>query len=114
MDSRRVAQGTREMIESSADPVLVSYVSLWELAIKVSTGKLRIDLHAFAGEVERLGFAWAPLSEEHAYSVSRLRTFRDHRDPFDRMLVAQAISERATFLTADARLARYGDFVQVV
>jgi len=110
-DPRAVA--VRGLVESSEE-AFISRGSLWELALKVSTGKLKADLAAFAGEVERLGFRWLPITNEHLLAVAELPYPGQHRDPFDRLLVAQSLSEPLTLLTADPNLAQYGDFVRVV
>lgn len=110
-DQRAVA--LQHTVESS-DEVMVSQASLWEFAIKASLGKLNVDLRAFAGEVERLGFRWLPITSEHVFAVADLPFIDGHHDPFDRMLVAQAVSESLMFLTADRRLGPYGDLVRVV
>lgn len=96
-----------------ADAVLVSRVSLWELTIKAGLGKLRIDLPVFAEQVEAMGFDWLPIDNGHILKLPELPTFDDHRDPFDRLLVAQSLAEPLILLTADAKLARYGSTVRV-
>jgi PIN domain nuclease of toxin-antitoxin system len=93
---------------------MVSRVSIWEIAIKNGTGRLSLDLRDFAAEVERLGFGWLPISNEHVFRFAELPKVTGHKDPFDRLLVAQAQTEPLILLTADARLARYGDLVRVV
>lgn len=91
-----------------ADPeveVLVSVVSVWETAIKVALGKLGApaDLPA---EVETEGFAWLQITPEYAWAVRDLP--HHHGDPFDRLLVAQALAEELPVVTADPVFARYG------
>ena len=72
----------------------VSLASAWEVAIKISLGRLRLA-----------GFAFLPLTLEHVEEVGALPLY--HRDPFDRMLVAQARVEKLTLVTSDRRLAAY-------
>lgn len=110
----RLDPRARQTIESSDGGVFVSRVSLWELAIKVSVGKLAADLSKFAREVEGLGFSWLEITNEHILKVLELPNFADHKDPFDRLLVAQSAAEPLILLTTDQRLARYGDLVRVV
>jgi len=110
----RLTVSRRNLIESSEAPAMVSRVSMWELAIKNGTGRLSLDLRDFAAEVERIGFGWLPISNEHVFQLAELPTLPQHKDPFDRLLVAQAMSEPLILLTADSRLARYGDPVRVV
>ena len=112
-DSRLPGEA-RRLIEASNDPVLVSRVSLWELGIKAGMGKLRIDLPAFASQVEAMGFSWLPIENAHILHLAQLPVFPDQKDPFDRLLVAQSASEPLILLTADAKLGRYGDLVRVM
>lgn len=101
-DRRRIGQDLRTRIE--AGPVTVSTASLWEIAIKVGLGKLDAppDLPT---RVEQLGFDVLDVSAEHAWAVRQLPLH--HRDPFDRMLIAQAQVERLPILTADPAFAAY-------
>jgi PIN domain nuclease of toxin-antitoxin system len=110
----RLDGAARRLVEDSDASVLVSRVSLWELAIKAGLGRLRIDLPVFASQVEAMGFSWLPIQNAHILHLARLPVFPDHRDPFDRLLVAQSASEPLVLLTADASLGRYGDLVRVI
>lgn len=92
--------------------VFVSAASLWEISIKVALGKLKADPRAVLDALEPAGFLQLPISGEHAAGVARLP--RHHRDPFDRLLVAQAMAEPMRLLTNDSALAAYGDFVTVL
>jgi PIN domain nuclease of toxin-antitoxin system len=114
VEPARVSDAVCTLIASAADAVLVSDVSLWELAVKRTTGKLRLDVARFAEQVTAAGFEWLPISREHILACDALATRPDHRDPFDRLLVAQAGVERARFVTADPALAAYGERVMVV
>jgi PIN domain nuclease of toxin-antitoxin system len=103
----------RSLIDQG-EVVFVSRASLWEIAIKMSIGKLRLDIAAFAENIEKHGFEWLDIKNAHLMTVAALPVFDDHKDPFDRLLVAQARSEPLLFLTSDQRLARYGEMVRVV
>jgi PIN domain nuclease of toxin-antitoxin system len=89
---------------TSAELVFVSLASAWEVAIKVALGRLRLP-EPFGEGVARSGFEPLPISFEHTEAVARLPPH--HRDPFDRMLVAQAQAERLTLLTSDRQLEPY-------
>lgn len=108
----RVTEEVRSLVEA-ADEAFVSSVSLWELTIKATLGKVRIDLSAFAEQVESMGFTWLSIKNSHILKLTSLPTFDDHRDPFDRLLVAQSMTEPLILLTVDSKLARYGDLVRV-
>lgn len=109
----RVTAEIRGMVEG-ADQVFVSRASLWELTIKAGLGKVRIDLPVFAEQVDAMGFTWLPIENAHVLTLTFLPTLDDHRDPFDRLLVAQSMSEPLILLTADRKLGRYGSTVRVV
>jgi PIN domain nuclease of toxin-antitoxin system len=100
-----------ELIAADTAP-LVSVAGLWELAIKAGLG--RIDLprgaeHFIGMVVERGGFELLPLTISHTTRVVSLPfPATGHRDPFDRLLIAQCHVEGLTFVTADAQLAEYG------
>lgn len=94
-----------------AGELLVSAVSLWEIWLKESLGKLRLPPD-FETRLAEESFENLPLTAAHARQVALLPWH--HRDPFDRMLVAQARSEKLEFLTADDIVTRYGDFVRLV
>lgn len=96
-------------IADSANEVLISISALWELSIKKSSGKLAVpdDLETM---VTNLGFSVLPISFAH---LRRLGTLpRAHRDPFDRMMIAQALTEGLPIATRDRVFAAYG--VQIV
>lgn len=114
MRAQRVPVAARELIESAADPVAISRASLWEMAIKISLGKLEIDLPRFVKMAEVSGFEWLDINNVHLLAVADLPLFDDHRDPFDRLLVAQSQTEPLVLLTSDTKLARYGSTVRVV
>ena len=96
----------------AADTALVSAVSIWEAAIKSALGKLRVDPAILVAEIAGSGFIELPVLARHAAAVSNLPMH--HKDPFDRLLIAQALSEPARLLTADAMLAAYSELVEIV
>ena len=101
----------RALMASPESVLFVSAVSLWEIWLKVSLGKLRLPPDF--GEVLTGGdFESLPLMAAHAKGIAELPWH--HRDPFDRMLLAQARAESLTLLTADSALTVYGDCVLVV
>jgi len=89
----------------SADLVAVSAASAWEIAIKVALGRLEIP-GSVADAVRESGFIELPVGFSHAEAAGALPAH--HRDPFDRMLVAQAMVERLTLVTSDQRMEPYG------
>jgi PIN domain nuclease of toxin-antitoxin system len=95
-----------------ADAVYVSSASIWEATIKYRLGKLKVAPDRLIDAVAGSGFLELPISSRHAATVARLPLI--HRDPFDRMLLAQAISEPLHFLTADDKLTHYSELVHQI
>jgi PIN domain nuclease of toxin-antitoxin system len=103
MGSSELTDDAEEAI-ATADLVFVSAASAWEVAIKKALGKLRLEL-SFEGGVESSGFEKLAVDFVHAERAGSLPSH--HRDPFDRMLVAQAQEEGLTLVTHDRRLELY-------
>lgn len=104
---KRLSPALRNRIERSPEAHYVSQVSLWEIAIKASIGKLRVsqDLATTFKDIQEAGFLILPFREEHFLEVAALPFH--HRDPFDRMLIAQAKNEGMDQLTADPHFSTY-------
>jgi PIN domain nuclease of toxin-antitoxin system len=92
----------------------VSQVTLWEMAIKRSLGKLQVDLIELERVVPRQGFRWLPIRNAHLLAVTELESDGIHRDPFDGLLVCQSRVEPMLFLTTDRQLQCYESTVIVV
>lgn len=107
-DDPKLGEPARYLIRD-ADDVFVSSASIWEIAIKVSLGKLRVDVAMLSAFVKNSGFSELAISSPHAVKVRDLPLF--HRDPFDRILIAQAIFEGLQLLTADRNLKKYSPLV---
>ena len=104
-DRAQVSEAARVALEDERNRVAVSAVTVWEIAIKRSLGKLTIE-DRWARTLTRLGFDALPVSSIHAEAVEHLPWH--HRDPFDRLLVAQASTEGLELVSADPRLGGYG------
>lgn len=107
-DDPRLSRTARAIVGDGGNELLWSIASSWEIAVKVSTGKLGLDrpLHRlFADLVGEQGVVVLPIGHQHCARVAELPPH--HRDPFDRMLVAQAQQERVPILTADPKLGAY-------
>ena len=104
----------RRLIEDSIDAVVVRVVSEWELAIKAGNKKIGLNLPVFSKGIDDARFARLGITPPHTHSVAQLPLFDDHKDPFDRLLVAQSLSEPLILLTTNEKLARYGTTVRVV
>lgn len=103
-DDKRLSRRARSEIE--AGDILVSVVSAWEIEIKRGLGRIDADTHAILAEVTSTdGFAWLEIRPSHVAALVDLPDV--HRDPFDRMLVAQAAQEHVALITRDATVRRY-------
>lgn len=109
--SARLGERAITQIEN-ADEVHVSVVSLWEAAIKTTTGKLEADIDELRSAISANHFIALPVTMDHVLSFARLPQL--HKDSFDRMLVAQAITEPLRLLTADRKLVGYSSVVDLV
>ena len=107
-DESRIPAEAREAIESSENSVLVSAASVWEIAIKASIGRLKIartDVRKLPELIGASGFDELPVLARHAAAVSTLPMH--HRDPFDRLLIAQTRTEGLALVTIDPAIRRY-------
>ncbi len=95
----------RLIIEDPANIVFVSAASAWEISIKVALGRIQFPVNALVQAVNDAGFIALPVRLDHAVAVKSLPMH--HRDPFDRLLVAQAMTEGLTFASRDSQVARY-------
>ena len=113
VDDPRLSARASALIRDPSNEIWFSAASAWEIAIKAQLGRITFedDLVEFIPrQVAVNGFRNLPIQSDHALHVSRLALL--HRDPFDRMLAAQALVEKMVLLTADQTLSRYG--VQVI
>ena len=106
------ADHLRERLLDEDNEVVVSVVSYWDVAIKAGIGKLDVDVAQLRRAVRLSGFVELPVLGAHTEQLAVLPAI--HRDPFDRLLVAQARAEPMRLLTSDRLLAGYGASVEVV
>ena len=109
---RRLSKAARQAIEADAAELLISAATVWEMAIKASLGRLQLSgpVDAYIAEKVGQGYRMLAISWTHAARVEDLPWH--HRDPFDRVLVAQALTERCPVVTKDRAFRKYG--VEVV
>jgi PIN domain nuclease of toxin-antitoxin system len=103
----RLSGKAKEAIENPDNEKFVSIASVWELAIKTSLGKFKFEkgFRKFLELIENNGFAILHISFDHALTLSSLEFI--HRDPFDRLIISQAITNMLTILTRDEYIAKY-------
>lgn len=107
---RKLSEQARLRLEEPGNAVFVSSISFWEISLKVSLGKLKIqglEPEEFPRIVEEAGWSHLPFSPETAASFCRLPPSANHRDPFDRMLIWTAIREGLTLVSRDSVLPDY-------
>ncbi|HEY4044274.1 MAG TPA: type II toxin-antitoxin system VapC family toxin [Rhodopila sp.] len=94
-----------------ADPgsaLYVSVVSLWEVVVKQRVGKLKADIEVIVGHMAPASkLQWLSITSDHLVALNRLPRREQHRDPFDHLIIAQAISEGMTLLTRDRNASLY-------
>lgn len=110
-DSPRLPKKTREMIESQRATIWISAATIWEIAVKHGLG--RGDMPVSSQDALQYfcesGYRFLPVEPEHAAAIEDLPTH--HYDPFDRLLVAQALVEPMRLITHDPMVARYSDTI---
>ena len=106
-EPERLSAAAQHLIDDTDNELLFSAVSLWEMAIKQSPNRrdFEIDVRLFRRGLFDNGYAELAMTSDHAIAVAMLPPL--HKDPFDRLLVAQSIVEGITLLTADRIVARY-------
>jgi PIN domain nuclease of toxin-antitoxin system len=105
-DAPELGDAARGLIADPDNDILVSVVSLWEIAIKTRLGKLDASLDDILAVLPDQGFQRLGVEDAHLAALNRLP--HHHRDPFDHLLIAQAMAENAVFLSQDANAPLYG------
>jgi PIN domain nuclease of toxin-antitoxin system len=110
----KLSAKAKKLLQSREQPLLFSLATLWEVAIKTSLGRpdFVVEPRSLRDGLLNAGFEELPILAEHLCRVAELPWL--HRDPFDRLLVAQAMVERVTLLTVDHALKAYGRFIRLV
>lgn len=109
---KKLPEKIKHLIAQPENDVYVSHISLWEMQIKIMIGRLRADLDAIIKQLPKNDFLELPSRTTHILTLSRLPMH--HQDPFDRLLIAQAISEPLHFVTCDRQIARYQDLLLLI
>jgi len=112
--SRKLPRTVRARLLDPANDIYYSAASLWEIAIKSGLRRknFRVDIEALLAALRESGFVELPITAVHAAGIAKLPAI--HKDPFDRLLVAQSMAEPMTLLTNDSVLRDYWDGVSVV
>jgi PIN domain nuclease of toxin-antitoxin system len=101
----RIEHKAQDLITDPANDILVSAASLWEIVVKVRVGKLQADIHEIVAAIDVQGFEMLDIRPEHLEELVHLPMH--HRDPFDHLLIAQAVAEGLIFLSEDQHVPTY-------
>lgn len=104
-DDPKLSRRMRDIIDDQKLQLLLSDVSIWEIALKVRLGKLPFDMRDIEAEIKRCGYEQLKIERAHVIAVATVT--RHHNDPFDHLLIAQATVERIPVLTADKQFSAY-------
>jgi PIN domain nuclease of toxin-antitoxin system len=106
-EPRRLSPSARKLLSDPKNELYFSAASLWEIAIKSTLGRadFRVEPRLLRRGLIENGYIELPITSQHAVSIDVLPPL--HKDPFDRLLLAQALSEAVTLLTSDEQLSRY-------
>ncbi len=107
-DRTRLPKSVNQALDDGSNDLFLSSASLWEMSIKIAKGKLSVpdqSVQSLYEQVERLGIAILSITRSHILRTETLPHL--HGDPFDRMIIAQALEEGLTILTSDGHIARY-------
>lgn len=104
-DSDRLTPEARRAIASEENQIYFSAAGIWEIATKEKIGKLPPLLNGIRNGIRKAGYIELPITATHAAMVAHLELH--HRDPFDRIMIAQALAERMTIVTLDQGFSAY-------
>jgi PIN domain nuclease of toxin-antitoxin system len=104
-DDKRLGPSVRKTIANPSSDILVSAASFWEIVVKMRVGKITADIDDIVDAVDDQGFNLVNIRPEHLRVLVNLPIH--HRDPFDHLLIAQAIVEKAIFISEDASTPKY-------
>ena len=111
-ESPLLPKEARRLLTSRSSEIFISMASIWEIAVKASSGKLSLKSKNLEEEITEYGGRILDIQFKHCQRIQSLPDI--HRDPFDRMLIAQSELEHMQLLTTDATLGKYGPHVRVV
>ncbi len=111
-----LSENIRSAVQDTSTQKFVSIITFYDFAIKINIGKLKInkDIESYIADCRNNSIHILPVSEGHLTRYTKLPLKENHRDPFDRLLIATAIVEDLTIATTDKKFELYGDIVSVV
>lgn len=116
-DDPQIHETVMSIIQNPVNTILFSQISLFEISIKLKIGKLP----GFNASVEQVyqqaikdSFTYVNIKDQHIYTYGQIPLIADHRDPFDRLLIATAKNEEAAILSADEKFKQYSNLLEVI
>lgn len=116
-NNTKLSQRVKDILEDEKTEILVSQVSLYEIAIKQKLGKLPEVIYSIQDlviEIEAIDFQILPIKNEHIYAYNSIDLVEDHRDPFDRLIIATAFQEQIPVISADEKFKNYGSQIELI
>jgi PIN domain nuclease of toxin-antitoxin system len=116
-DKEKLSSLVSAILKDSGNKILVSQASLYEIAVKLSVGKVpgfEVSITEFIESVYVTGFEIVPIKNEHIIAYTNFNFREDHRDPFDRILIATSFFEKTWFITKDEKFQNYSDRVKII
>ena len=116
-NSPKIPKRIMNILQSPANTILFSQISLFEITIKQQVGKLSqfvATIQDVFNQANLDGFTFLPINNNHLYHYNDILLFEQHRDPFDRLLLATALVEKVSILSADANFNLYKESVTVI
>ncbi|NOT85408.1 MAG: type II toxin-antitoxin system VapC family toxin [Methylococcaceae bacterium] len=111
-DDEKLSEAARQLISNADNDIYISHISLWEIQIKTMVGKLNANLTDILQQLPENSFQQLPTHANHILALASLPAH--HHDPFDRMLIAQAISEPLHLMTHDKQVALYSGSIILI
>jgi len=115
--NKRLPEKCHALIRDAANEVMISRISLLEIAIKLKVGgRLTLDrgVEGVILDCQKESIRVLPMSDEHILAYQDIPFYDDHRDPFDRMMLATALAEEVAIISSDGKFQRYHDIVTVI
>lgn len=116
-NSNKLSSRIKDILEDESVEIFISQVSLYEIAIKQKLGKLpevKLSIEDLVIEFELIDFQIMPIENEHINAYSLIDLIEDHRDPFDRLIIATALDENMPVISADEKFKNYQSQIQLI
>ncbi len=115
-DNSFLSRKAKQAIENPLNNIFISIASLYEIAIKLKSGKIGFDkpVSAFFNDISEYNLTLIPISENHLVAYDSFPLLPNHKDPFDRLIIATAIADDLSIVTVDNQFNHYKDLVSIL